>query len=174
MPDLVKKCKQICQKRKLDLHLGNQIAEECLENLRKSKTFRRERAKLPDERKAILVYLFAAATNRFNDHHKQTKRKEIPIRSYFDDIKDELRAAIDPKDLKLKKDISEIIMKKLTKREQAVVLKDIEHKRHQKYLPDDTTAELSEELGIRPGSIRKLRERAITKIKNAIHEINQR
>lgn len=173
LPYLQKECKKICQNRKLDPHIGTQIAHECLENLRKSKTFRKEKIKLHDEKKAILVYLFATATNRFNDYYNTKKRKEIPIRSYFDDIKDEFTALIDPGDLKRRKDLTEQIMKQLTPREQTVVLKDIEYKRYQKYLPDEVSSELAEQLKVKPESIRKIRERAITKIKNAIHAINK-
>jgi DNA-directed RNA polymerase specialized sigma24 family protein len=173
LPDLQKECKKVCKRRKLDPHIGTQIAHECLESLRKFKSFTRDKIKIPDERKAILVYLYASATNRFNDYYNAKKRKEIPIRSYFDDIQDEFAVLTDAKDLKKIKEFTEVILKKLTARERIVVLKDSDYKRHQKYLPDEVTTELVELLRVKPDSIRKIRERAITKIKNAINEINQ-
>jgi hypothetical protein len=53
------------------------------------------------------------------------------------------------------------------------VLRDVEYKRHHKYLPDDVNESLSKELCIKKDTIRKIRERAIKKIKNAIDEINK-
>ena len=65
------------------------------------------------------------------------------------------------------------ILKKLNKKEQTVILTDIEHKKFQKYLPDDVTEDLTLKLGIKKETVRKIRERAIVKIKEAINEFNE-
>jgi DNA-directed RNA polymerase sigma subunit (sigma70/sigma32) len=52
-------------------------------------------------------------------------------------------------------------------------LADLEYKRHYKYLPDDVIDGLATELNIKRDTVRKIRERAIEKIKDAINEINQ-
>jgi hypothetical protein len=62
--------------------------------------------------------------------------------------------------------------KRLSLREQKVILADIEYKRHYKYLPDDVTDKLATELKVKKDTIRKIRERAKTKIKKAIDEFN--
>ena len=53
------------------------------------------------------------------------------------------------------------------------MLADIDYKRGQKYLLDDISEILAEELGVKKDTIRKIRERAIEKINKAIDEINQ-
>jgi DNA-directed RNA polymerase sigma subunit (sigma70/sigma32) len=74
--------------------------------------------------------------------------------------------------LKNKKDIALSILQKLNKREQKVILKDIEYKKHFKYLPDDVTETLSVEMGVKKDTIRKIRKRAIEKINKLINGIN--
>ena len=66
-----------------------------------------------------------------------------------------------------------LILKKLNPKERKVLIKDIEYKRHQKYLPNDVIISLALELNVKRDTVRKIRERAIEKIKKAIDEINQ-
>ena len=173
LADVQKHCNAVCIARSMDKQVGQQIAHEVFERVRKYKTYSKDGSTLPDNRKAILVYLKRIATNLFNDYYNRVKKRDIPHRSYFDDIFEAARDKIDVKALKDKKDVALTIFKKLNKKEQTVVLKDIEYKKHQKYLPDDVTADLAHELKVRPDSIRKIRARAIEKIKSAIDEINK-
>lgn len=173
LPDVQDHCQGVCKTRKLDNHIGQQIAHETFERVRKYKSYKKDGSKLQDDRKAILRYLKTISTHLFNDHHNNQKKKDIVHKSYFDDIKEAASESIDIKTLEFKKDIAVIIFKKLNKKEQAVVLKDIEYKKHQKYLPDDVTTVLAKELNVKPGSIRKIRARAIEKIKTAINEVNK-
>jgi len=64
-------------------------------------------------------------------------------------------------------------MGKLNFKEQRVILTDLEYKRHHKYLPDDVIDTLAKQLNIKKDTVRKIRERAIEKIKKAIYEINK-
>jgi DNA-directed RNA polymerase specialized sigma24 family protein len=173
LPSVQEHCHKVCKTRKIDNHVGQQIAHETFERVRTYKTYSRDGSKLPNDRKAILGYLKRISTNLFNDHHNKQKVKDIPHRSYIDDIMETVSQSVDVKALKNKKDVALIIFGKLNKKEQAVVIKDIEYKKHHKYLPDDVIAELAEELGVKPATIRKIRERAIEKIKTAINEVNQ-
>lgn len=166
-------CDRVCAVRRLDSHIGRQIAHETFEKIRKHKSYTRDGSKIPDDRKAILGYLKQISTNLFNDYHNSEKKKDIVHKSYFDEILNTASETLDVNVLKNKKDIALAIFGKLNKKEQAVVLKDIEYKKHQKYLPDDVTATLAEELKVQPGTIRKIRARAIEKIKNAINEVNK-
>jgi DNA-directed RNA polymerase specialized sigma24 family protein len=163
----------VCVVRKVDNHVGQQIAHETFERVRKYKSYTRDGSKVPDDKKAILGYLKRISTRLFNNHHNNEKKKDIVHKSYFDDIMLAVSETIDLKALKNKKDVAMIIYGKLNKKEQAVVLKDIEYKKHQKYLPDDVTAALAVELGVKPDTIRKIRARAIEKIKNTIDEVNK-
>jgi DNA-directed RNA polymerase specialized sigma24 family protein len=171
--ELQEECKRICSMRKLDHHIGQQIANETFERVRKYKSFKKDAIKLPNDRKAILVYLKKISIRLFNDHHRKENKKDVTHRTYFEDILLASNSDIDIKALKNTKDIALIIFKKLNIKEQKVVLTDIEYKKHQKYLTDDVTAVLAQELNIKPATIRKIRERAIKKIKEAIDEINQ-
>jgi DNA-directed RNA polymerase specialized sigma24 family protein len=173
LPDVQAHCDRICIVRKLDNHVGLQIAHETFERVRKYKSYSRDGSKVPDDRKAILGYLKRISTRLFNNHYNNGKKKDIVHKSYLDDIMETVSATVDVKALKNKKDVAVIIYGKLNKKEQAVVLKDIEYKKHQKYLPDDVTATLAAELKVLPGTIRKIRARAIEKIKNAINEVNK-
>ena len=173
LPDLKKECRAICKRRKLDSHIGDQIAHECFEKLRKYKSFSTDKIRIPDDRKAILVYLYKNATRLFYDHYRKETKQNVSHRTYFDDIQESTTQSIDAKDLKKKKDITEFILKSLTPREQQVIFKDLEYKKHQKYLPGDVIEEMANEFKVKPDTIRKIRERAIAKIKNAINGINQ-
>lgn len=173
LPDVQDHCKKLCVIRKLHRHVGEQIAHETFERVRKYKTYSRDGSKIPDDRKAILVYLKQISIRLFNDHYNKETKKEIVHRTYFDSIMQAVNETVDVKALKNKKDIAVIIFGKLNKKEQVVIAKDIEYKKHQKYLPDNVTAELSAELKVAPGTIRKIRARAINKIKKAIDEVNK-
>lgn len=174
LPDVQFHCDKICSTRKLDIHLGRQIAHETFERVRKYKSYSRDGSKIPDDRKAILGYLKSIAIHLFNNHYNQEKKKDIVHKSYLDEIMQTATQAVDLKSLKETKDIALLILKKLNRKEQAVILKDIEYKKHQKYLPDDVTTSLASELGVKPDSIRKIRARAIYKIKSALDEINKK
>lgn len=173
LADVQVHCNRVCVVRKVDNHVGQQIAHETFERVRKYKSYTRDGSKVPDDKKAILGYLKRISTRLFNNHHNNEKKKDIVHKSYFDDIMLAVSETIDLKALKNKKDVAMIIYGKLNKKEQAVVLKDIEYKKHQKYLPDDVTAALAVELGVKPDTIRKIRARAIEKIKNTIDEVNK-
>lgn len=174
MKDVQDECKRLCERRKLDTHIGIQIAHETFERLKKYKSFKTDRIKLVDERKAILSYLNRISTTLFNTYHKHNEDKGTIHKTYFDDILGGTDcSATDAKVLKERKDLAIFIFKKLNIKEQKIILADLEYKRHHKYLPDDVIDSLAEELNIKRDSVRKIRERAIEKIKNAINEINQ-
>lgn len=172
-PDMDKECSKICQNRKIDPHIGTEIAHETFERIRRYKSFKEDEIKITDDRKAILVYLIRISVRLFNSYHSKNSKQDIIHRTYFDDIADTVNGSFDIKDLKQKKDISIKILKKLTHKEQRVLLTDMEYKRHQKYLPDDVLDTLADELKVKKDTIRKIRERAIDKLKKAIDEINQ-
>ena len=171
--ELQEESNRICKVRRLNNHVGIQIANETFERVRKYKSFKKDEIKLPNDRKAILAYLKKISIRLFNDYHRKLSSKEVTHRTYFEDILLASNSNIDIQTLKDKKDIALQIFKKLNIKEQKVVLTDIEYKKHQKYLSDDVTSVLAEELSIKPATIRKIRERAIIKIKKAIDEINQ-
>lgn len=173
LPEVKDECKRICKARKLNQDIGEQIAHDVFERVRKYKSFKKDKVRIPESRKGIIVYLLRIATSLFNDHYRKEKNEEVIHRTYFDNILDSASSSIDVKKLKNKKEIALTIFSKLNQNEQKVVLKDIQHKKHKKYLPDDVTAELALELGVKPDTIRKIRERAIKTIKAAIDEINQ-
>lgn len=168
-----KECERICKKRKLDIHIGRQIAHETFERLRKYKSFKTDEIKTPDHQKAILIYLFRISTSLFNDHHKKEKNSVAIQKTYFDDLLGSIEGAeTNPKILQNKRDLAVLVFKKLNAKEKRIILTDIEYKRHHKYLPDDVVDSLAGELNVKKDTVRKIRERAIVKIKNAIHEIN--
>lgn len=171
--DLTSHCADVCKKRKLEHHIGKQIAHETFSNVRKYKSFKTDGIKIPNSRAAILVYLKRISINLFNDFHNETKKKGVTHKSYFDDILEANENALDVIGLKNKKDFALFIFNKLNKKEQTVILADIEHKKFQKYLPDDITEDLSLELNVKKETIRKIRERAIEKINKAINEFNE-
>lgn len=177
LPDVEAECKRKCLFNKVDLHIGQEIAHKTFENARKSGSFK-ERKNVKDPRKAILVYLFKIVTNLFNDHYRKKKRDEglqsINHRTYFQDLIETDQYEEDPQKLQSIRDNALYIYNQLNKKEKVVVARDIEYKRHQLYLPDDVTEQLAEELGVKKATIRKIRERAIEKLKKAINEINQK
>ncbi len=123
----------------------------------------------------ILVYLYRISRNLFNDWHNKEKKakQEYVCKSYFEDLAESLAVPDTPDVLKWKRDVTLMIFKKLNQKEQAVVLADIDHKKHGVYLPDEITENLSFSLDVKKDTIRKIRERAIVKIKKTINEINQ-
>lgn len=175
LPEVSKECIQICKKRKLDQYLGLEIAHETFEKARRYKTFKADEVKAPDSRKGILVYLFRIATNLFNDHHNREKRKNgVHVhKNYFDDLFCPPERGTSPERLVEIREAALQIYSRLNKKEQKVILTDLEYKKHHKYLPDDVNKHLAEVLGVKKSSIRKIRERAIIKIKEAIDEINR-
>ncbi|SDQ01230.1 hypothetical protein SAMN05428975_5659 [Mucilaginibacter sp. OK268] len=173
LPDVQSECEKVCKSRKIDSHAGMQIAHETFERVRKYKSFKKDLVKIPDERKGILIYLNRVSLSLFNDFHKRCQSKEIHHKSYFDDIIPAEIPSASANDLKRKKDLAVLMLKKLNAKEQKVLLTDIEYKRQHKYLPDDVLDILAIELNVKSGSIRKIRERAIQKIKKAIDEFNQ-
>jgi RNA polymerase sigma factor (sigma-70 family) len=167
-------CLIICKRRKLDPHIGKQIAHDVFEKIRKYKSFKPERISATTSHKGILIYLYHISRNLFNDWHKNEKRdKEDYTNSYFEHLIESLVIPDTPDKLKWKRDVSSKIFNKLNKKEQAVVIADIEHKRLGVYLPDEVSENLALTLGVKKSTIRKIRERAIEKIKKAIDEINQ-
>jgi DNA-directed RNA polymerase specialized sigma24 family protein len=172
LPDLKRECEKICKTRKLDPHIGIQISHEVLERVRKYKSFKRDKIHLKDDRKAIIVYLFRIATCLFNDHYRSQKKSLQEHRTYFDDLSDLASSRSNPIILNNQQEIAIKLFRKLNKNEQIVVLKDLEYKRNYKYLPDDVTESLAEQLGLKKDTIRKIRKRAIQKIKDLINGLN--
>jgi DNA-directed RNA polymerase specialized sigma24 family protein len=173
LPDVTEECNRICKARKLDSHIGIQISHDTFERVRKYKSFKKDEIRLPNQRKGIIVYLMRISIRLFDDHHRMEKRKDITHKTYFEEILDEVNPNIDVKDLKNKKDLAVFIFNKLNPKEKKVILTDLEYKKHQKYLPDDVTTTLATEMNVKNDTVRKIRNRAIEKIKKAIDEINQ-
>lgn len=174
LPDVKEECIRIGNRRKVDKHLSLQIAHDTFEKVRKYKTFKTDGIKIPNSRKAILVYLYSIATNQFNDHYnrEQKKNDNFNHKTYFDDLILHDGLELKPEVLLQLKERALKVISKLNKKEQAVFLTDLEYKKHQKYLPDEINEQLAKELGVKKESLRKIRERAITKIKIAFDEIN--
>lgn len=171
--DAVKReCLLKCAKRKLDKHIGEQIAHDTFERVRKTKSFKKQKLSQKEPRQAILAWLYRIQSNLFYDYHKSQNTSNESFESYFDEIAphDSLDSA---SELLKKKDIAVRIFSKLSPKQKIVILKDLEHKRTQRYHSSDVLDDLAEELGVKKDSIRKIRERAIQKIKDAINEINQ-
>lgn len=170
--DVLIQCKIKCKSRNIDLHIGKQIAHEVFERIKKYKSFNKSKLNSKKPRNAILGWLYTFLIRLFYDYHNSQKKEEVPLNSYFNDLAAEA-GRIDVESLAFKRDISEIIIGKLNAKEKEVVLTDLEHKRGQKYLPDDITESLANRLGVKKPTIRKIRERAINKIKLALDEIKQ-
>lgn len=170
--DVLEQCQIKCKSRNIDLHIGKQIAHETFERVRKYKSFDKSKLNTKNARKAILGWLYRFLIRLFYDYHNSQKSKEVQINSYFDDLA-EYSESIDVENLAFKRDLANIIFNKLNKKEKEVVLADLEYKRGQKYLPDDINETLANSLGVKKASIRKIRQRAINKIKLALDEINQ-
>lgn len=173
LPELKESCILKCKARKLDTHIGIEIAHRAFENVRKYKSFKKDKIKIPNDTEAIKIYLIRITVSLFNDYYKKEKQESIPPKCYFDDIFEAASFGTSEVDLKNKRDFAELVLKKLNKKEQIVVFTDIEHKKYRKYLPEDITESLSNQLGVKKDSIRRIRKRAIEKIYNAIDEINQ-
>ena len=165
-------CLLKCKKRKLDKHIGEQIAHDTFARIRKSRSFDKKKLSCKKPEQAILGWLYRIQSNLFNDFHKSQTIKTEQVEFYFDELVSEVRS-ISVKDLSDKRDIAEKIFSKLSPKQKIVILKDIEYKRFQKYHNPDVLDELAQELGVAKSSIRKIRERAIKKIKDAIDEINR-
>ena len=61
--DLEIECKMRCQTRKLDKHIGIEIAHDTFEKVRRHKTFRVEEMNSANSRKGILLYLIRISIN---------------------------------------------------------------------------------------------------------------
>lgn len=164
-------CKNLCKWRKLDEQIGVQIAHDAFEKVRRLKSYKKDNGR-SNERKAILGFFYIVCLNLFNDHYNKNKNKGeyVSQPNYFNQISESLKDTAYSNQAKM--EITLKILKTLNKKEIRVITLDIEYKRHQKYLPDEVISELCKELGVKEASIRKIRERAITKIKKEIDVIN--
>ncbi|SDL67387.1 DNA-directed RNA polymerase specialized sigma subunit, sigma24 family [Pedobacter sp. ok626] len=169
--DLGDECAKICDRRKLDKHVGMQIAHEVFEKIKKYRSFDKTKLKGNIERESIMRFMFTISLNLFRDYHKKGKENNTTFTTYFDDLASTVK--LDVKDNKLKKDFTLRILKKLNPKEVKVLLADIEYKRHYRYLPDDVVASLCKELNVKESGVRKLRERLTAKIKKEIDAINR-
>ncbi|RPG36003.1 MAG: sigma-70 family RNA polymerase sigma factor [Muricauda sp. TMED12] len=170
--DVLEQCIIKCKSRNIDIHIGKQIAHDVFERVRKYKSFDKSKLNGENPRKAITGWLYRFIIRLFYDYHNTQKNNEVPINSYFDDLAAEA-GDIDVESLAFKRDLSVIIFGKLNKKEKEVILTDLEYKRGQKYLPDDVNESLANRLGVKKPTVRKIRERAIKKIKLALDEIKQ-
>lgn len=166
-----KECLLKCKKRKLDRHIGEQIAHDTFARVRKSSSFDKSKLTNKDERKAIVGWLYRIQSNLFYDYHKSQKTKTEKIEFYLDELFQGIQLS-SGRQLSDKRDIAEKIFSKLSPKQKTVILKDIEYKRFQKYHKTDVLDELADELGVKKSSIRQIRGRAIKKIRDLIDEIN--
>lgn len=171
MPELKELCERLCRIRRIDTHVAGEVAVDALNNVRKYKKFTRDKIKITNDHRAVLVYLNRIVIRLLDDRYRQQKKSSIVHRTYFDDLMDHGKSTVDPKLLKSVRDTSIEIISTLTPREQRVVLTDLEYKKHHKYLPDDVTESLARELGVKKDTIRALRKRAVEKIQKAIDEL---
>lgn len=169
--DVEAECIKICERRKLDKHIGVQIAHDAFEKIKKYRSFDRTKLNGNNERRAILGFIYVICINLFRDHHNKTKEQTASQTSYFDELQKTIK--FDVKKNHLIKEYTLRILKKLNPKEIKVLQTDIEYKRHQKYLPDEVVAELCKELNVKEPAIRKLRERLTVKIKKEIDVINR-
>lgn len=171
LTELRRECIEKCKKRGVDKHVGEQIAHQTFERIQKYKSFKRENINQKDPRKSILVWLFRISANLFYDFHNSLKKQEEVHENYFDNFKVDI-----PKEkisgLLAKKETALQIFNSLNKKEQEVILTDIEIKKLHKYLPEVVNEQLAKRLGVKKDTIRKIRERAIKKIEKALAEIN--
>lgn len=165
-------CTIKCKQRKLDPHVGEQIAHQTFERVKKYKSFNKAKLNGNDPKKAITGWLYRILNNQFYDYYNSSKKSEEPITTYFDDLAVEF-AETNPNKLLDLKEFAESVFSKLNKKEKEVVLTDIEYKKGRKYLPSDINESLATRIGVKTNSIRKIRERAIVKIKLAIDEFNR-
>lgn len=173
LPELTKECHRISERRKLDQHIGTQIAHECCEKLRKYKSFKADEVKVNNSHKAVMGYLYRFAVNLFNDHQRSIERKKNVVvnKTYFDNILEDRDGETDPVKLQLLKEKTLTVFNQLNYREQRVLQTDLEYKRSQRYLPDDVLELLATELCVKKDTVRKIRERVIRKIKTALNAI---
>jgi len=172
LPELKQQCHRKCERQGLDLHIGEEIAHKVFERVRKYKSFKRNETRAPTSRAAVLAYLARSASRLFLDHFNKEKRQEEVPDTYITDLRAEATAT-NPARLQEIKEKTALAFAKLTTREKAVVLADLDYKRHTKYLPDDVITELSQSLGVKPDTIRKLRQTAKQKLQQAFDEINE-
>ena len=171
-PIVKEECLNKCKLRNVDKHIGEQICHDTFKNVRISKSFKKAKLNGKDSKSAITGWLYRISSNLFYDYHKSQKNNKKINESYFDDLlakASELSAS----SLSDKRDIAVKIIAKLNPKEREVVLTDLDWKRSQKYLPEDVNESLAERLGVKKSTIRKIRERAILKLKTAIDEINE-
>jgi DNA-directed RNA polymerase specialized sigma24 family protein len=172
LPIVKDQCLTKCKLRKLDKSIGLQIAHDTLEKTRKSKSFKREKLNGSDSKSMITGWLFRISSNLFYDFHNSQKCDNIVYDFYIDELFSKT-SEINVNSLAEKRDISLKVLQKLNTKEREVVLTDIEYKRSQKYLPEDVNESLAKRIGVKKSTIRKIRERAIMKLNNAIDEINK-
>ena len=168
--DVETECIKICERRKLDKHIGLQIAHDAFAKIKKYRSFNKSKLKGNNERRAILGFIYIICINLFKDYHNKNKETETNPTSYFDDLKNTIKFNVNNN--QQIKDYTLRILKKLNTKEIRVLQTDIEYKRHYKYLPDGVVAALCEELNVKESGIRKLRERLTVKIKKEIDIIN--
>lgn len=175
LPEVQAECSNICKRRNLDSHIGKQIAHEVFEKVRKYKSFKPDKIRNSTPHNSILIYLFSISRNLFNDWHNSERKSTVDYnKNYFELLTETIEIPDTPDILKWKKDTAAMIFRKLNKKEQTIVLADIEYKKYGSYLPDEITESLALSLKVKKPTIRKIRERAILKIKTAIDEINQK
>ena len=172
LPIVKDQCLTKCKLRKLDKSIGMQIAHDTLEKTRKSKSFKKEKLNGSDSKSKITGWLFRISSNLFYDYHNSQKCNDQVYDFYIDELFSKARE-INVNSLAEKRDLSIKILQKLNPKEREVVLTDIEYKRSQKYLPEDVNESLANRIGVKKDTIRKIRERAIMKLNNAIDEINK-
>lgn len=173
LPGVKEECVNKCKLRNVDKHVGEQISHETFEKVRKSKSFDPNRLNGSDTRKAINGWLYRISLNLFYDYHNSQKPDQAIPESYFDELLVHGERA-DAKTLADQRDFTKKILGCLTEKEREVIITDYEWKRSKKYLPRDINASLAERIGVKKESVRKIRERAIKKIKKAIDDFNQK
>lgn len=173
-PKLTDECIKISKRRKLDELTARDIAHKTLEKFRKHKSFEMSKMRLKDPRKAILAYLCTIAYNLFNDHYHATNPATKETRdSYFSGIFEGDRTELDPAKLQRLREQALNVFNTLNPGEQKVLLTDLEYKKAHIYLPEEINEKLAQELGVKKASIRKIRERAIKKLKKGIHDVEE-
>lgn len=166
------KCEGICKRRRLDNHLGLEIAHDTFERLRRSRSFKREKLKKGDERAGITGFLYRISINLFNDHHNAKKHDDVVLPSYLDAFSQRANESVNALDAQSTVRYTQRILSKLNSKERRVLLIDLEYKRHKRYLPDEVVDSLCEELKIKRSSLRKIRERLNFKVQTEIDLIN--
>jgi len=172
-PIIEKECLNKCKLRNVDKHIGKQICHDTFDKVRTSKSFKKEKLNGKEARSAITGWLYRISSNLFYDYHNSQKTDINNVNeSYFDDLIEYANEVSASSNAEIR-DITENILTKLNSKEREVIITDFEYKRSQKYLPEDVNESLSFRLGVKKSSIRKIRERAIVKLKKAIDEVNK-